>query len=348
MNITQSEVLFSYLNKDIYSITLENDQGMKVTLSNYGGLIQSIIIPDKFNNLIDVVLGFDHLKDYISTDYLAHYPYFGAIIGRYANRIANARFPLNREMIALSANTPPHQLHGGFSGFDKKVWTTVSLVDTPFPKATFEYLSKDGEEGFPGNLTAQISFELNNSNELTLTISAHTDQDTPVNMTHHGYFNLNGDGGSITDHLVEIPASHYLAQDSDYVSTGELIAVENTSHDFRTTKSIGHNWKEGEGYDQGFVLDKPSGSWGRAATAYSAQTGIQLEVLTDQPGVQFYTGKYLNVKNGKKGMHYRPFTSFCFETQQPTNAVNIPQFPDTILKPGEEYLHRTCYKFSIH
>lgn len=348
MNITQSEVLFTYLYKDIYSVTLENDQGMKVTVSNFGGLIQSIILPDRFDNLIDVVLGFDHLKDYVSTDYLAHYPYFGAVIGRYANRIANAQFPMNGEVIEVSANTPPHQLHGGFSGFDKKVWELVSLVESPFPKATFEYLSKDGEEGFPGNLTAQISFELNNSNELALTITAQCDEDTPVNMTHHGYFNLNGDGSSIADHLVEIPAEYYLEQDADYVSTGELVAVDHTmSHDFRTAKAIGRDWKEGEGYDQGFVLDKPTGMWGTAATAYSAQTGIKMEVLTDQPGVQFYTGKYLNVKDGKKGMHYRPFTSFCFETQQATNAVNIRHFPDTILRKGEDYLHKTVYKFTV-
>ena len=347
MKTSQSEVLFSYLNKDIYTITLENDQGMKVCLSNYGGLIQSIILPDRFGNFIDVVLGFDQIRDYVSMDYLAHYPYFGAIIGRYANRIANARFPLNGEIVEVSANTPPHQLHGGFSGFDKKVWDLVSLKSAPFPKATFQYFSKDGEEGFPGNLTTEISFELNNSNELTLKIEALADQATAINMTHHGYFNLNGDGSSIADHLVEIPATHYLAQDPDYVSTGKLIDVENTAHDFRSFKKIGHNWKEGEGYDQAFVLNKPMGIWGTAATAYSEQTGIKLTVLTDQPGVQFYTGKYLNVKNGKKGMHYRPFTAFCFETQQHTNAVNIPQFPNTILEPGEKYQHCTTFKFNV-
>jgi aldose 1-epimerase len=347
LKTSQSEVLFTYLSKDIYSITLENDQGMKVCLSNYGGLIQSIILPDKFGNFIDVVLGFDTIQEYISTDYLAHYPYFGAIIGRYANRIANARFPLNGEMIEVSANTPPHQLHGGFSGFDKKVWDFVSLKSAPFPKATFQYLSKDGEEGFPGNLTAEISFELNNLNELTLKIEAHADQATAINMTHHGYFNLNGDGGSIADHVVEISATHYLAQDADYVSTGELIAVDNTSHDFRTAKKISHDWEEGEGYDQAFVLDKSAGLWGTAAIAYSEQTGIKLTVLTDQPGVQFYTGKYLNVQNGKKGMHYRPFTAFCLETQQHTNAVNIPQFANTILEPGEKYRHIATFKFSV-
>ena len=347
MKTSQSTVLFSYLNKDVYSVTLENDRGMKVCLSNYGGLIQSIILPDKFNNYIDVVLGFDHLRDYISTDYLAHYPYFGAIIGRYANRIANARFPLNGQIVKVSPNTPPHQLHGGFSGFDKKVWDIVSVKTAPGPMATFRYVSKDGEEGFPGNLSVNITFQLNNSNELTLKIEAHTDKATAINMTHHGYFNLNGDASSIEDHIVEIPASHYLDQDVDYVSTGQLVAVDNTAHDFRKAKRIGHNWKVGEGYDQGFVLGKSPGVWGTAATAFSAQTGIKLEVSTDQPGVQFYTGKYVNVRNGKKRMHYRPFTSFCFETQQHTNAVNIPQFPNTILEPGDKYLHTVTYKFSV-
>jgi aldose 1-epimerase len=347
VNASQSEVSFSYLNKDIYSVTLLNDRGMSVCLSNYGGLIQSITLPDKFNNLIDVVLGFDHLKDYTSPDYLAHYPYFGAIIGRYANRISKARFPLGNDTVELTRNSPPHQLHGGFSGFDKKIWDIVSIEDKPFPRAVFRYRSKDGEEGFPGDLEAQISFELNNANELTLKIKAQTDVPTPVNMTHHSYFNLNGDNSSIADHLVEIPAGNYLAQDKDYVCTGELVPVENTAHDFRKIKPIGQDWKEGEGYDQAFVLDKPDGAWSKAGSAYSKTTGIRLEVSTDQPGIQFYTGKYLNVRNGKKGMHYRPFTSFCFEPQKHPNAVNIPQFPDTILKAGEEYSHTTTFKFSV-
>lgn len=347
MKTTQSEVLFSYLNKDIYSVTLENDQGMKVSLSNYGGLIQSIVLPDRFGNFIDVVLGFDHIKDYLSVDYLAHYPYFGAIIGRYANRISRAQFPLQGESVQLTANTPPHQLHGGFSGFDKKVWDLVALKSKPLPSATFRYLSKDGEEGFPGNLEAEIIFELSNANELSLKIKARTDKATAVNMTHHSYFNLNGDGSSIADHQVKIPAAHYLAQDEDYVVTGQVIPVDNTSKDFRQTKAIGANWTEGEGYDQAFVLEKPNKAHATAAVAYSAQTGIKMEVLTDQPCVQFYTGKYLNVKNGKKGMHYRPFTAFCFETQKHCNAVNIPDFPNTVLLPGEEYLSDTTIKFSV-
>lgn len=342
----QSQILFTYLNKDIYNVTLKNDNGMTVRLSNYGGLIQSITLPDHYGNIIDVVLGFDDLRDYFTKEYLAHYPYFGAIIGRYANRIERASFPLDSEMIRLTANTPPHQLHGGFSGFDKQVWEVVSVSDFPLPKAVFKYLSHDGEEGYPGNLHVQLTYELNNSNELSYKIEARTDRATAINMTHHSYFNLNGDGSSIADHVVEIPADNYLAQDIDYVVTGEFIATKDSSHDFLSPTKISKNWKEGEGYDQAFVLNKPYGTWGKAASAYSKQTGIKLEVFTDQPGVQFYTGKYLNVTMGKKGMHYRPFTSLCLETQHHPNSVNIPAFPSTILRPGDQYLHKTTIKLT--
>lgn len=347
MKASQSEILFKHLGKDIYTIDLENDQGMKVCLSNYGGIIQSIVLPDRYGNFIDVVLGFEHIKDYLSEDYLAHYPYFGAVIGRYANRIANSRFPLNGEMIEVSANTPPHQLHGGFSGYDKQVWDVLSVEETPVPKVVFSYLSRDGEEGFTGNLRVKVSYELNNSNELLIKMEAETDQATAVNLCNHPYFNLNGEGSSIAQHVVEIPADHYLAQDADYVVTGQLLETRNSSHDFLQPTPIGKNWEEGEGYDQAFVLNKPHGEWGRAATAYSSQTGIKLEVLTDQPGVQFYTAKHLYINNGKKGMNYRPFTSFCLETQHHPNSVNIPEFPDTILRPGEKYIHQTAFKFSV-
>lgn len=319
---------------------------MRVRLSNYGGLVQSVVLPDHYGNNIDVVLGFDDLRDYFSREYLAHYPYFGATIGRYGNRIDHARFPLDGEIISVSANTPPHQLHGGFSGFDKKVWDVVSVDYFPLPKAVFKYLSPDGEEGFPGNLHVTLTYELNNLNELTYTLEAKTDKATAVNMTNHSYFNLNGDGSSIGDHVVEIAANHYLAQDADYVVTGELLPVEHTSHDFLKSARISEKWKEGEGYDQAFVLNKPYGVWGKAASAYSSQTGIRLEVFTDQPDVQFYTGKYLNVQNGKKSMHYRPFSSFCFETQHHPNSVNIPAFESTILRPGERYLHKTTFKLT--
>lgn len=319
---------------------------MRVRLSNFGGLIQSIVLPDHYGNLIDVVLGFDDLRGYFTKEYLAHYPYFGAVIGRYANRIERACFPLNSELVQLTANTPPHQLHGGFSGFDKKVWDVVSVDDYPLPRAVFKYLSPDGEEGFPGNLHVQLTYELNNLNELTFKIEARTDRVTAINMTQHSYFNLNGDGSPIADHLVEIPADHYLAQDIDYVVTGNLIETKNSPHDFLSPRKISAGWREGEGYDQAFVLNKPYGTWGKAGSAYSKQTGIRLDVYTDQPGVQFYTGKYLNVRDGKKSMHYRPFTAFCLETQHHPNSVNIPSFPSTILQPGDHYLHTTTFKLS--
>lgn len=345
LKATQSEPLFQHLGKNVYRITLENNADMKVVLSNYGGLIQSLLVPDREGRDVDVVLGFDDLKSYLSEDYLSAYPYFGVIIGRYANRIAGAKFPLDGKLVNVSANTPPHQLHGGFEGFDKKVWDIIEVQSEPLPKVRLAYRSPDGEEGFPGNAGVEISFELSNNNELTLEMKARTDKATAINMTHHTYFNLNGDGSFIGEHHVEIPASHYLAQDAGYVCTGELIPVEGGTHDFLQSRTISQNWKEGEGYDQAFVLDKPYGQWGPAGSFYSHSTGIEMEVFTNQPCVQFYTGKYLDVAGGKNGVHYKPFGGFCLETQHHPNAVNIPSFPGTILQPGEEYHHKTTFKF---
>ena len=346
MKASQSEVLFNQFGKDVFTFELVNDHGMKVSLSNYGGIVQSLIFPDRDGNFVDVVLGFDKIEDYLSADYLKNYPYFGAIIGRYANRISQAKFPVDGQLIHVSSNTPPHQLHGGVEGFDKKVWEVISVEEHPIPKVKLAYFSADGEEGFPGNVEITLIFELNNQNELSLKIEAVTDAATAINMCNHCYFNLNGDGSLIEDHLVEIPADYYLAQDADYVVTGELIATKNSTHDFLNPTPIGQNWIPGEGYDQAFVLNKPARTWGKAASAFSPKTGITLEVLTDQPGVQFYSGKYLEVQNGKNGVHYKPFTSFCFETQHHPNSVNIPSFAETILRPGEKYQSKTVFKLS--
>ncbi len=346
MKARQSEILFSHLGKNVFSVELENDCGMKVCISNYGAIIQSVIFPDRYNNFIDVVLGFDHIGDYLSEDYLAHYPYFGAVIGRYANRIQNAAFHIGEKEFIVSKNIPPHQLHGGFSGFDKQVWEVQSVSLTPLPRVELSYLSRDGEEGFPGNLQVKLTYELNNSNELCIRMEAHTDQPTAVNLCNHSYFNLNGNGGSVAKHLLQIPADYYLEQDTDYVVTGRLLAVKNSAHDFLEPKPIGGNWNADQGYDQFFVLNKPPGDLGLAAMAYSAQTGIKLEVFSNQAGVQFYTAKHLYINQGKKGMNYRPFSAFCLETQQHPNSVNIREFPHTILKPGETYLNYTAFKFS--
>ncbi len=332
--------------KEIFSIILENDNGMQVVLSNYGGLIQKLKVPDRDGNPVDVVLGFDDLQSYFSEEYLSSYPYFGAIIGRYANRIANSKFSLNGKEIEVSKNDGNNQLHGGKEGFDKKVWDIVDLVSEPNPKLTLEYLSVDGEEGFPGNLKVQLIFELNNDQELSLKIKATTDSDTVVNMTHHSYFNLNGNNDFIGETEVEIPAKTYLEQDENFVLTGNKIKVENTTHDFNHARKISENWAEENGYDQAFVIDKPAGEFGKVATAYSSKTGIKMEVFSNQPVVQFYTAKHLNVKNGKAGLDYKPFSAFCIEPQIHPNAVNIEHFPNTNLKPGEEYFNKTTIKFT--
>lgn len=345
MNIHQSGVLFQHQGQDIYLITLKNKAGIEITISNLGGIIRNFNVPVKGGKNIDIVLGFDKLEHYLEEEYVKNQTYLGAMIGRYANRIANGSFEIDGQMIRVSQNIPPHQLHGGIKGFNEKVWKIEKIEELPNPKISLSYLSKDGEEGFPGNLDVRVNFELTEKNELIIETQAFTDKPTAINLTHHGYFNLNG-AGSIGDHLITIPAAFYLAQDIDYVTTGEQLNVEGTAYDFRREKRADQNWEDKEGYDQSFVLDKVYDTWGLAASAYSESSGIKLEVFTDEPTVHFYTGKYLNVKNGKAGKTYTAFTGFCFETQHHTNAVNIPRFPNTILRPGEVYKHTTSYCIS--
>jgi aldose 1-epimerase len=347
MLLVQSPVLFQHQNEDVYLFTLKNSNGLEVSISNLGAIIQSFIVPDSSGKPRDIVLGFDQMEHYIDQSYLESNSYLGAIVGRYANRISNAVFELDSELYPLSSNHPPHQLHGGYEGFDRKVWKPESISGVPDTRLVFSYLSKDGEEGFPGNLRVQISFELKDNNELLMQMEASTDKATPVNLTHHGYFNLNG-SGTIEGHFVEIPASFYLGQHSDLVPNGEILAVQDTLYDFRSAKQISRVWDPEKGYDQSFILDKEYGEWGKAAMAYSESSGIKLEVFTDEPTVQFYTGKHLNNTGAKAGANYSAYCGLCFETQHHTNAVNIPNFPSTILRPGEVYRSRTSYKISLH
>lgn len=342
MLLVQSPVLFQHQNEDVYLFTLKNSKGVEVSISNLGAIIQSFIVPDSSGKPRDIVLGFDQMEHYTYQSYLESNSYLGAIVGRYANRISNSIFELDSEFYPLSSNLPPHQLHGGFEGFDRKVWKPVSIADN---RLVLNYLSKDGEEGFPGNLSVQISFELNENNELMMQTEASTDKATPINLTHHGYFNLNG-SGTIEDHFAEIPASFYLGQHSDLVPNGEILAVQDTIYDFRSVKQISRIWDPEKGYDQSFILDKEYGEWGKAAMAYSQSSGIKLEVFTDEPSVQFYTGKHLNNTGVKGGANYSAYCGLCFETQHHTNAVNIPNFPSTILRPGEVYRRRTSYRLS--
>lgn len=343
MEIHRSVALFQYQGEDIYLFTLKNKHGLTVSISNLGAIIQSFKVPNKEGGLTDIVLGFDNISDYLKPDYLETKTYFGAIIGRYANRVENSSFELDGKRFYISPNLPPHQLHGGFEGFDKKAWK-IEKFNKDILKLS--YLSKDLEEGYPGDLEVKISFSLNDDNELILLTEASSNKATPINLTHHDYFNLNG-YGLIDDHFVQILASKYLAQKSDFVVSGEILSVKETNLDFSKFKQINHDWNPDVGYDQSFLLDKDYGSFSKAASAYSEKSGIKLDVFTDEPTLQFYTSKHLNIPFAKNGQNYMSFAGFCFECQHHCNALNISNFPTTILRPNELYSHSTHYKISL-
>ncbi len=330
--------------KEVISVELSNDKGSSVKIFNYGTVISHFIVKNAKGEAQDIVLGFDKFEDYISTDYLKSYPYLGAIIGRYANRIKGGKFHLDGVDVQLALNIPGNCLHGGNSGFDRKVWDILEMEEKEQAKVTFQYFSLDGEENFPGDLAIQLTFELTNNNELILTYQADTDEATPINLTHHSYFNLSAKGDKIMDHVHQMNASHYLEQDSDSCVTGKLLPVEGTIHDFRTARPIGSNWNDRDGYDQTYVLDKEYGSLTLASKTTEPHSGLSLLVYTTEPVAHLYTAKYLAVKNGKNGKDYQEFDAFCVETQHHPNAVNVPEFPSTILRPDEVYTQTTIYK----
>jgi aldose 1-epimerase len=327
--------------KEILAVELTNTKGTYVKIYNYGAIIGKFVVTNKHGEKQDIVLGFDEFDQYVSEEYLTAYPYLGAVVGRYANRIKNGQFTLDGKAYQLAKNNGADCLHGGVSGFDKKVWEILSTID---PSVTLRYVSPAGEENFPGTLTVELTFKLTDEDQLILDYKATTDEPTIINLTHHGYFNLSPDGGSIKDHIHRMPASHYLKQDANYVVDGTLIPVEGTIHDFLAPKPIGRDWDPEEGYDQTYVLDKEYGELTLASETSEPASGLTLAVYTTEPIAHFYTGKYINVKNAKGGNDYKPYEGFCIETQHHPNAVNIPAFPNTILRPGEVYSQTTIYK----
>lgn len=326
-------------DKEIFAVELTNSLGSKVKIYNYGAIVSEFIVKNAIGEKQDIVLGFDDIDGYLNEDYLTNdYPYLGVIVGRYSNRIKDGKYSIDGVNYEMAQS-----LHGGLSGFDKKVWDILPTVD---PSLTLQYVSPDGEESFPGNLTVQLTFKLSDADELILDYKAFTDAPTALNLTHHTYFNLNKDGGNIADHYLRIPASNYLAQDKDYVVTGAFVPVAGTSHDFLGGKTIGQDWDMEEGYDQSFVLDKPYGELGLASETTEASSGLKLEVYTTEPIAHFYTAKYLNTATGKGGKAYGPYSAFCIETQHYPNSVNVPEFPTTILRPGQTYAQTTIFKVS--
>ena len=329
--------------------TLRNNKGAEVGICNYGGLVIFLKVPDRNGKFADVVLGYDELPDYIKDS-----PYFGALIGRYGNRIAKGKFTLDGKEYTLAVNNGPNALHGGLKGFDKVVWEPRILASLEGPSLELRYTSKDGEEGYPGNLSVLAVYTLTEDNALKIEYAATTDKDTVVNLTHHSYFNLAGKG-DILNHQVMIPADKFTPVDSTLIPTGELKPVEGTPFDFRTPTAIGarinqedQQLKFGGGYDHNWVINKSMGQLTLTARVYEPTTGRVMEVWSTEPGLQFYSGNFLDGKNkGKGGWVYQFRNGFCMEPQHYPDSPNHPSFPSVVLKPGQEYRNTIIYKFSV-
>jgi aldose 1-epimerase len=332
---------------DLY--TLRNKNGVEAAICNYGGLVISLKVPDRFGGFGDVVLGYDNLADYIKDS-----PYFGAMIGRYGNRIDQGKFTLDGKEYTLAINNGPNALHGGLKGFDKVVWAPRILARSEGPSLELRYTSKDGEEGYPGNLSVTAVYTLTDDNALKLEYTATTDKDTVVNLTQHSYFNLAGKG-DILNHVVMIPADEFTPVDSTLIPTGELKPVAGTPFDFRTPTTIGarigqndEQLKFGNGYDHNWVINKPMGKLGLMARVYEPTSGRVLEVLSTEPGLQFYTGNFLDGKlTGKGGWVYQFRNAFVMEPQHYPDSPNHPNFPSVVLKPGQVYQNTIIYRFSV-
>lgn len=332
---------------DLYRLT--NANGMEVAITTYGGIVVKLTAPDRQDNYADVVLGFDKLEGY-----LAGHPYFGAIVGRYGNRIAKGKFTLDGKQYTLATNNGENALHGGLVGFDKKVWRARGALTREGVTLTLNCVSADGEEGYPGKLEVKVVYTLTNDDELKIDYTATTDKPTPINLTNHSYFNLAGQGtGDILGHELTIDADRFTPVDAGLIPTGELRPVEKTPFDFRKGTAIGarieaddEQLKFGGGYDHNFVLNKKGNDLTLAASVFEPKTGRVMEVYTTEPGVQFYCGNFLDGSNvGKGGKVYNFRNGMCLETQHFPNSPNQPDFPSTILRPGEEYRTTTVYKF---
>ncbi len=331
---------------DLY--ILRNKNNMEVCITNFGGRIVSVMVPDKDGQMRDVVLGFDSIQDYISKP-----SDFGASIGRYANRINQGKFTLDGVEYQLPRNNYGHCLHGGPQGFQYRVYDAVQLNPQ---ELQLTYVAKDGEEGFPGNITCKVLMKLTDDNAIDIQYEAETDKPTIVNMTNHSYFNLDGDAGSNAEHLLTIDADYYTPVDSTFMTTGEIVPVEDTPMDFCTPMPVGERindfdfvqLKNGNGYDHNWVLNAKGDINRRAASLKSQKTGIVLDVYTNEPGVQVYAGNFLDGSlTGKKGITYNQRASVCLETQKYPDTPNKPEWPSAVLRPGEKYMSQCIFKFSV-
>ena len=331
---------------DVYTLT--NSNGMVAKVITFGATLTELHVPDRAGKLGDVVLGFPKLEQYEG----AH-PFFGATVGRVGNRIAKGRFPINGKEYALATNDGPNHLHGGAKGFDKRVWKAQTVPATGGAAVKFTYVSPDGEEGYPGTLTSSVTYTLTDKNELRLDYVATTDQPTPVNLTHHSYFNLAGEGvGDIKGHELTLLADKFTPVDDTLIPTGQIAPVKGTVMDFMRPTAIGARIEQvpgraPAGYDHNYVLSSGGGVLALAASVKEPTTGRVMDVLTTEPGIQFYSGNFLDgTLTGKAGVTYQKHTGFCLETQHFPDSVNRPNFPPTILQPDKTYKTTTVYRFS--
>jgi aldose 1-epimerase len=335
--------------KEAWLFTLKNINGIEIKITNYGGIVTSIVTPDKNGSFSDIVLGLNKLEDYLDAN-----PYLGATIGRFANRIKEGKFSLGGKDYCLAKNDGNNHLHGGYKGFDKILWNHEIINSDGKEILKLNYISPDGEESYPGNLNVSISFSINDKNELSIDYLAKTDMDTIINLTNHSYFNLSGEE-TILNHELRLNADKFTPIDNTLIPTGELRSVENTPFDFRKSEKIGKRindehdqLKYGNGYDHNFVLNKNKGTLVFAAEVFDPLTGRTLEVFTTEPGIQFYSGNFLDGSiTGKSGKKYLRRGGLCLETQHFPDSRNRPEFPSVVLKQGEEYKTTTIYKFSV-
>jgi len=333
----------------IKEFCLTNESGVEVRLTNYGARITAIKVADRDGNFADVVLGHNNVEEYINAE---DRPYFGAVVGRYGNRIAKGKFTLDGKEYTLATNNGENSLHGGNMGYDKQVWDAEVSGDN----VIFTLVSHDGEEGYPGKLTIKVTYTLTDENELKIAYFATTDKATPINLTNHTYFNLAGEGfKTVEGHELMINANAFTPVTDALIPTGEFRPVKGTPFDFTVSKPIGRDIKQkntqleyGNGYDHNFVLNKGKGSMTLAATLYESKSGRVMETFTEEPGVQFYSGNFLSgCLTGKSGKKYLFRSGLCLETQHYPDSPNQKNFPSSILKPGEEYKTATVYKFSV-
>jgi aldose 1-epimerase len=329
--------------------TLRSAHGLRADITNYGGIVTRLMVPDRRGTMADIVLGYDSLADYLKGS-----PYFGAIVGRYGNRIAKGTFTLDGVRYTLAVNNGPNALHGGLKGFDKVVWEAEPYADSSEAGLKLHYVSPDGEEGYPGRLDVWVTYALTNEDALRITYRVATDRPTVQNVTHHGYFNLAGHAsGDILGQELMLDADRYTPVDSTLIPTGELRPVAGTPFDFRTPMAIGariaaddEQLRFAGGYDHNFVLNGAAGTLRLVGTVRDPQSGRVMEISTTEPGMQFYSGNFLDGSNvGKGGARYEHRAGFCLETQHFPDSPNHPDFPSTVLRPGEEYRSTTVYRF---